>query len=207
MNFRVIPLALLAVLATGCLAIPYPHKVTKFPGVSGVLVTQTTGEPIPGVTVKVTRRYELPGTQNPTQAQIDASIIDERLTTTSANGWFQIEPEESPHFVKFLPLVPFDPFWMPVLLDISYQLAPGQAFCEASYPPYLGFYIDHPQCIVGMASGYGPFRLGEVVAGQGTRLGQYSSPTATGQAVTPLRSSGASATHSHLCQPDQDPQE
>jgi hypothetical protein len=91
--------ALLAALASACIALPIPHPVTEHGVIHGQVVDDDSGQPLPGVLVCV------------------GSPGDEPAATTDEQGCFVIPETEAWRLLWVVPLLPIDPVRLPQVVS------------------------------------------------------------------------------------------
>jgi hypothetical protein len=77
---------------TGCLAIPYPHKIVPYSHITGRIIDANTGAPVAGAIVGLSQGHA--------------------SRETDSNGNFEFKPEEEWRLFFNLPLLPFEFWWM-----------------------------------------------------------------------------------------------
>lgn len=98
---RGVAFALLALVATsGCIAIPYPHKVVPHSHITGRTVDAETGEPLPDMIVSLTSTPRI-------------------RRVTNADGFFEFAPQAEWRYFCIVWLLPVDFFYIRDSLEIA----------------------------------------------------------------------------------------
>jgi hypothetical protein len=156
--------AIITILAmitlSGCVPIPYPHRVTDMPQINGTLIDELTGEPVENITVIATKYYDGGLVwSNDEPLMIELNPLAQQNTLSCSNGGFIIEKDEHWQFFKFLWLGPIDFPHFTTAVSLSYKRDPKESPTvfpaiklghKLDYVPYIGYDSD-PK--------YGPYRL------------------------------------------------
>ena len=158
-------LILISISLCGCVAVPYPHKVTKHPEIKGRIIQKD--QPVENLTVVLTK-YQTEAFLDEFKGGHEKTPLFEVKTQTNSNGEFFFPETKEWTFFKFLILAPVDGTPLGTSFDLDYQIDSDENLdsfpnsyqttdiaCKNAYVPiYLHHNNKVPQ--------YDPINLGNI---------------------------------------------
>jgi hypothetical protein len=153
---------ILIITLSGCIAIPYPHRITDMPEVQGTIVNAESNEPMKNITVLLSKYHKKRFYDIDEKKSIEEPPVDQQIVVTSDDGQFKFQKEEHWFFFKFFWLGPIDFMYESSELRLSYKLEfndKPQNFDKAESVGFGGKYIYSPSFGHLGDAQYGPFKF------------------------------------------------
>ncbi len=119
---RMLASILIAITLSGCVAIPYPHRVTDLPETQGTIVDGQTGKPIPNFAVTISKFQNRQYFRGNVICEMNNDPDMQKTVRTDQSGKFVFSEESHWKFFKFLWLGPIDFLYLCSELCLTYQL-------------------------------------------------------------------------------------
>lgn len=103
----------------GCVAVPYPHRVTKYPEIKGKIIQND--QPAENLTVVLTKIQIEPFLNQYTQSREQTTLF-EIQTKTDSNGEFVFSEKKKWQYFKYLILAPVDGTPIGTNFDLEYKI-------------------------------------------------------------------------------------
>lgn len=158
---KILATILIAITLSGCIAIPYPHRVTDLPKTQGTVVDSQTGKPVSNAVITLSNFHNKQYFRGNEIWSVNNDPEIQRATKTDLSGKFIFEEVKHWQYFKFLWLGPLDIHLPCSELSLTYQFNPSDKpilFDDPKTQSFAFRQIYSPHIIIGDNSTprYGP---------------------------------------------------